>query len=264
MGTSPESGSGLASATDSAESNTPHTKNQRPSSALDTPRTRRRTEVRQPKGCEAGIASPDARVGDSLATVAGRRRGRLSSEGTKEIQAARSRVATQRRENAKRIRIQQIKNQFSSQAWALRQRTADLEREAEEETARLARVLEEKDKKERSESEAGSESTAMEEDRDDDLSNHSYAPTEVYSDSEQECWTRAAPPTQQQQGVVALHRHHAISMVIEPEQPQSFITVTREVQGINDTGSPVQRVKQYRVRPEDLESLHSDSDMEEL
>jgi hypothetical protein len=264
MSSSSVSGSGFASDTDSAEPNTPHRKQTRPSSALDTPRPRRRTEDRQrPKGYKAGtVASPDARVEDSLASVAGRRRGRHSSEGTKDIEAVRSRVAARRREDAKRIRIEQIKKQLSSEAWTLRQRAADLEREAEEEAARLARALEEKDKEKRSES--GSESTAMEEDRDEVLSNHSYAPTEVYSDSEQERWTRA-PPTHQQEGGVALHRHHAVPMVIEPSQPQPFITVTREVQGFDDvTGSPVQKVKRYRVRPEDLESLHSDSDMEEL
>jgi hypothetical protein len=201
-------------------------------------------------------------VEDSLATVAGHCRVRLSSKGKKEIEAARSRVAAQRREDAKRIRIEQVKERFLMEARALRQRAADFEREAEEDAAQLVRAMEEKDKEEISESE--SESTAMEEDRDDVLSNHSHAPTEVYSDSEQEDWTHA-PQAKQQYGGVALHRHHAVPMVIVSSQPQPFVMVTREVQDVDDvTGSPVQKIKQYRIRPEDLESLHSDSDMEEL
>jgi hypothetical protein len=259
---SSKSGPGFASDTDDADTHTPQPKNQRPSSALATPRPCPRTEDRQwPKGCKAGtVTSPDARVDDSLVSVAGRRRSR-HSEGTRDIEAARSRVAAQRREDAKRIRIKQIKKQLLSEAWALRQRAADLEREAEEMAARLAHALEENDMEKGAES--GSESTAMEEDRDEVLSNHSYAPTEVYSDSEQERWT-GAPPAQQQEGGVALHRHLVAPIIIGPSQPQGFVTVIREVQGIDDvTGSPAHKIKRYRVRPEDLVSLYSDSDMGE-
>jgi hypothetical protein len=264
MSPSSESGSGIASDTDSVETHTLRRKHTRPSSALDTPRPSRRTEDRQPKGCEVGtVASPDASM-ESLATVAGHCQPRHSSW---DIEAARQRVAAQRQEDAKRIRIEQIKQRISIEAWALRQRAVDLERELEEGTALLVCGMEEdKESEEDSGSGSGSRSrsTVIDEDRDEVLSNHSYTPTEVYSDSEQESWTR--PPLQQ--GGVTLHRHHAVPMVISPSQPEPFVTVTREVQAFNDvTGSPAHKVKRYRVRPEDLESLHSDSslsDMEEL
>jgi hypothetical protein len=220
-------------------------------------KTPRRMEGRQPKGRKAGtVASSDARVDDSLVSISGRRRARHSAKDMQGIQAARLRVAVRRREDAKKIRLEQIKKQILTEAQALRQRAADLEREAED-AARIA--------------------LEMDEEKDDDvLSNYSYAPTEVYSDSEQEYWLRPCPSPQQQQQQqrgLSSHLRHAVPKdhySSQPQEqaypvPQPFVVVTREVESFNNaTGSLVHQMKRYRVRVEDLESLHGDSDVEEL
>jgi hypothetical protein len=239
-------------------------------------KTPRRMEDRQPKGWKAETIAPsDARVEDALTSISGRRRARHSTKDMQGIQAARLRVAARRREDAKRIRLEQIKKQILTEAQALRQRAADLEREAED-AARIALEMDEEKEEDENGRESESEpSTAMEEDKDDVLSNHSYAPTEVYSDSEQEYWLRPrpAPQQQQQQRGLSSHLPHAVPMVHCSSQPQEqaypvsqrFVVVTREVESFNNaTGSLVRQMKRYRVRVEDLESLHGDSDVEEL
>jgi hypothetical protein len=259
----------------SSESNsTPHSKiTQRTLLRPRHAKTPRRTEDRRLKGRKAGtIASSDARVEN--APISGRRRARHSTKDMQGIHAARLRVAARRREDAKKIRLEQIKKQILTEARALRQRAADLEREAED-AARIALEMDEDEEEE----EKGRESepgplTAMEEDRDDVLSNYSHAPTEVYSDSEQEHWLRPRPsPQQQRQGGLSSHRRHAVPMVHCPSQPQEqanpvpqpFVVVTREVESFNNaTGSLVRQMKRYRVRVEDLESLDGDTDREEL
>jgi hypothetical protein len=58
------------------------------------------------------------------------------------LEAARQQVAQQRRDNAERIRIVQVKKLVISEAALLRQRAADLEREMEEEEAGLTGKME--------------------------------------------------------------------------------------------------------------------------
>lgn len=125
------------------------------------------------------------------------------------VEAARERVAVQRREDAERIRCEQKQKLLVVEAWALRQRAEYLEWKATE----LARREIDGETSEW-DSESGSESTESETvatpDGDETRSSQ-YAPTEVFSESEQQAWTTPATLQQWQRGLV-LHRHHALPM----------------------------------------------------
>jgi hypothetical protein len=84
-------------------------------------------------GWTDGNAPPDVSVGGDHVPVL-----KTSQVCTSDaLEAARQRVAQQRRDDAERIRIFQVKKLIISEAGLLRQRAADLEREAEEEEAGL-------------------------------------------------------------------------------------------------------------------------------
>jgi hypothetical protein len=119
-------------------------------------------------------------VTDTIASIASRRRVHSDLE---DIEAARLRVAAQRREEAKRIQIEQLQKQARLAAWQLRQCATDLEHEVAESTARLLQEME-----------VDHQSSAMTEDEDEDedgldvRSNHSYARTETseFSDDDED------------------------------------------------------------------------------
>jgi hypothetical protein len=246
-----------------AEPHTPRRQYEAPTSTLATPRLRKRTEDRRTKGCKDGIAaSSDASVGVNHASMVKHRRGRHSAPDSAEVEAARRRGAAQRREQAMKACVEQEKKRASLEAWVLRQRAADLEREAEEEEARLIGEVEMMEEEEEEEGEGEEE-----EDSDEVVSNYSYAPTEVYSAAEQECWTRPSPfkTQQQRRGGHGLHRHDAVMVHPQVTTSEPYVVVTRMVNDLNTvTGSSVQRTKRYRVRIDDLESLQGSSDMDEL
>ncbi|KAI0247921.1 hypothetical protein BJV78DRAFT_1241128 [Lactifluus subvellereus] len=288
--------SSASSDTDIVESNTPCNGHTIPPSPLRTPRPRR-TEDLQPKGCQEGmVASTDRSVTDSPASIALHRR--VTSD-LEDVDATRQRVEAWHREEATRIRLEQLQKQARLGALQLRQRADDLERENAQDAARLLQEME-----------GGTASTAMDEGEDgvDVRSNHGYTPTETSSSSdEDEYWSPpppfpfrtsnsqtghieegspaptlpATPPPQvtmegrrQAQQGHPLSRQHAVAIPLPPSstmslpgaETDSFVVVTRQVvDGLNDlTGSPVRRTKRYRVRAVDLESLYGDFDMGEL
>jgi hypothetical protein len=116
------------------------------------------------------------------------------------IEAARERVTVQREEDAERIRREQKSRLRMVEAWALKRRAAYLEWKAAELVRRGMNGESESD----SELETDSESMAT---HDEEETRSQYAPTEVFSESEQLAWTTATRQ-QWQQGLV-LHRHHA-------------------------------------------------------
>jgi hypothetical protein len=115
----------------------------------------------------------------------------LDEEG----EAARLGVELQRRRDARSIHLEQKAKQMRMESWMLKQRAERLDREADE----VDRIIERKTKEgtfdEDSESEMSeSESTMMvcDEEEEEEVRasqrSQSYAPTEVYSESEQEMW----------------------------------------------------------------------------
>jgi hypothetical protein len=111
-----------------------------------------------------------------------------------DVEAARLGVELQRHRDARRIHFEQMVKQLRVESWALKQRAELMEREADDADRLAERKMKEGtfDKDSESESESESESTMMlcdgeEEERKSERS-ESYAPTEVYSESEQESW----------------------------------------------------------------------------
>jgi hypothetical protein len=132
-----------------------------------------------------------------------------SSVQTDGVEAARERVAVQRQEDAERIRCEQKQKLLMVEVWTLKQRAGYLEWKA----AELVRRAMEGGS---SDSESGSESMDSESvatpDGDETRSSQ-YAPTEVFSESEEQAWMTPATRQQWQQGLVrVLHRHHALPM----------------------------------------------------
>ncbi|KAI0255466.1 hypothetical protein BJV78DRAFT_1175720 [Lactifluus subvellereus] len=286
---SPESSS--SSDTDTTEPNTPNRGQPTPSPPLRTPKPWRTKDLQPEDWQEGTVASTDRSVIDSLVSIASRRKAPSDLE---DVEAARRRVEAQRRDEAKRIRVEQLQKQARLGAWKLRQHADDLEREAAEHAARLLGEMEEA---------TASTAAAMDEDGLEVRSNHSYTPTETSSSDDDEYWSsspslpfytptlqageideRSPTPTlpatpspsirRQAQQPRPLSRQHAVAIPLASSptssppgaETQSFVVVAREViDGLNElTGSPVRRTKQYRVRAADLESLHEDSDMEEV
>ena len=195
-----------------------------------------------------------------------------------EVEAARRRVEAQRRQEAKRIHIEQLQKQARLEAWKLRQRADDLEQEAGESAARLLQE--------------DTTPVAMDEDKNgfDVQSNHSYPPTETSESSDDdEQWLSPPPlrfhtPTSQTRHIEDFERSQTPTQPATPPpsqlgpqvrmethrhaQPEttSFVVVSRQVvDGLNVlTGLPVLQTKQYRVHAMDLESLYGDFNMEKL
>ena len=120
------------------------------------------------------------------------------------VEAARLGVELQRHRDARRIHFEQKVKQLRVESWALKQRAELMEREADDADRLAERKMKEGtfDKDSKSES----ESTMMvcdgeEEERESERS-ESYAPTEVYSESEQESWG-----LMYQQGVAVQLKH---------------------------------------------------------
>jgi hypothetical protein len=166
---SSESSSSSGSGTDTVEPNAPASGNYETASLLlRTPRPRR-TEDLQPEDCPEGtVTSTDGSVTDTLSFTASRRKVPSYRD---DVEAARRRVEAQRRQEAKRIRIEQLQKQARLEAWKLRQQADDLEQETAKGVAHLLRE---------------DRSTSMDEDEDgfDVQSNHSYAPTETSEPSD--------------------------------------------------------------------------------
>jgi hypothetical protein len=180
-------------------------------------------------------------VQNSLAVIVGRCRARYSTESVRDIEAAQCQA------DNRKIRQEQMKRRLKMEAWMLQQRAAGPEREAEEDAERLVIEMEkggdEKSRKFEFES-------SMEEDKDDVRSSHLEAAPR--SPNASAPCTADGPPTRP---------------TTETSEHQPFIVpvVTTDMEGLNDvTGSPVHQTKRYRVGAEDLESLHGDSDMDEL
>jgi hypothetical protein len=108
-----------------------------PTPTLDELRLCQRMENSQPKGWTDGNAPPGVSVNGDHAPTQKTSQVCSSDPPSDAVEAARQRVAQQRRDNAERIRIFQAKKLISLEAGLLRQRAADLEREAEEEEAEL-------------------------------------------------------------------------------------------------------------------------------
>jgi hypothetical protein len=124
---------GVVSDTDHTEPHALPPRNRTPTSALNNPRLRPRTENRQPKGWKHGsTASSDMSVGSNHASVIKKRQDHHSAPTSDEIEAARHRVPQQRPADAERTCIQQEKKLMALEAARLRQRAADLEREEED------------------------------------------------------------------------------------------------------------------------------------
>jgi hypothetical protein len=98
------------------------------------------------------------------------------------IEAARERAAVQRPEDAEKIRREQKEKQFWMEVGALKQRAAYLEWKAEEMIRRHRET-----EGEESDSEASSTATP-------DGGGSGYAPTEVFSESEQQLWVTTPIP----------------------------------------------------------------------
>jgi hypothetical protein len=129
------------------------------------------------------------------------RRGRRSTDA--ELEAAQLRIELQRRRDARRIRREQRVKRLRIESWALKQRAMLWDRQADEmdKLAAERKVKEDNDDDSYSDSEF-SESTMMVCDDDDEEERASersdaHAPTEVYSESEQQTWALMF----QQQGV---------------------------------------------------------------
>jgi hypothetical protein len=114
-----------------------------------------------------------------------------------ELEAARLGVEAQRRRDARRIRREQTVKRLRVESWALTQRAECIKRKADEMNKLAERRLKEGTfDDDDSESESESESTMMmvcdddDDDEDERASQRSdtYAPTEVYSESEQQTW----------------------------------------------------------------------------
>jgi hypothetical protein len=144
-----------------AEPHAPRPENAPPTPTLDEPRACRRAGNSQPTGWTDGKAPSGESVDCNHVIVTKPSRVCHSDEA---LEAARQRVARQRRDDAERIRRIQERKLMLVEADLLRQRAADLEREAEEEATGLAG--------------SNLESTVMEDDTHEVDSN--YARTEVY------------------------------------------------------------------------------------
>jgi hypothetical protein len=122
-----------------------------------------------------------------------------------DVKAARSRVQQQRDLDAKRIHYEQKSKRLWVESWALEQRSKALAREAEELDRWIVRKVKEGTFDDDSEPvpEPEPEATMMAIDNDHDEAeiaserSDAYAPTEVFSESEQQAWVLLA----QQQGV---------------------------------------------------------------
>jgi hypothetical protein len=120
-----------------------------------------------------------------------------------DLKAARSRVQLQRDLDAKRIHYEQRSKRLKIEAWVLGQRSLALTREADELDRWLARKIKEGTLDDDSELEPVPEPEATMMTCDDDETERAsersdaYAPTEVYSESDQQAWVLLA----QQQGI---------------------------------------------------------------
>ncbi|KAH9976872.1 hypothetical protein BGW80DRAFT_884833 [Lactifluus volemus] len=181
-----------------AERHAPRLQRHRTPSTLDIPRHQLGSEGNQSNGLQGGSsASSDTDV-DGFNARPDHGNSSVQTDG---VEAARERVAVQRQENAERIRREQRQKIFAVEAWSLRQRAEYLEWKA-------AELVRREMEGGASDSESGSESVAT---PDGDEAESQYAPTEVFSESEQQAWTTPATRQQWQQGLV-LHRHHALPM----------------------------------------------------
>jgi hypothetical protein len=196
----------LPSDADTAELRAPHPKNATPPSTPDIRRPKKGMEGSQSWGLQGGpTASSDAGGENHRRTI------RSCQDTYAGVEAARLKVELQRHRDARRIFHEQKAKRLRMEAWALRQRAELLDRQADE----VDRKMKEGTFDDDSESELSeSESTVMEcvnddeEERASQLS-ESYAPTEVYSESEQQTWALMYQP---QQGVVcnfSIVRGHA-------------------------------------------------------
>ncbi|KAH9974887.1 hypothetical protein BGW80DRAFT_1559387 [Lactifluus volemus] len=180
---------------DTAELRAPQPKTTGPLSTPDIPTPRNGMEGSQSWGLQGGSTASSDAGGEN------RRRTIRSGQDTHvDVEAARLKVELQRHRDARRIFHEQKAKRLRMEAWALRQRAELLDRQADEEDRKMKEGTVDDD----SESELSeSESTVMEcvnddeEERASQLS-ESYAPTEVYSESEQQTWGLMYQP---QQGV---------------------------------------------------------------
>jgi hypothetical protein len=178
--------------TDTAELRAPRKKNATPPSTPDIPRPRKGMESR---GLQGGSTAPSD-AGEE--TRRGDIRARRSTSA--ELEAARLGVELQRRRDARRIRREQRAKRLRMESWALTQRAALFNRQADElDKLAAKRKMKEggtfdNDDDSESESSESSESTMMmvcdDDDKEERASERSdtYAPTEVYSESEQQTW----------------------------------------------------------------------------
>jgi hypothetical protein len=125
------------------------------------------------------------------------RRGSLRSRQDRracaDVEAARLEVERQRRRDASRIHFEQKLKQLRMESWALRQRAELIDREADDVDRLIERKMREGTFDDNSDSELSeSESTVLacddEEDERASQRSSTYAPTEVFSESEQQSW----------------------------------------------------------------------------
>ncbi|KAH9971226.1 hypothetical protein BGW80DRAFT_1253475 [Lactifluus volemus] len=188
-----------------AEPRAPRPKDTGSLSTPDILRPRNGMEGSQSRGIQGGFTASLDAGGEN------RRRNIRSGQDTyADVEAARLEVELQRRRDARRIFHEQKTKRLRMVSWALKQRAELLESQADEVDRLIERMMKEGTFNDHFESElfeSESESTVMEcnndegEERGSQLS-ESYAPTEVYSESEQQTWALMYQP---QQGV-ALQR----------------------------------------------------------
>ncbi|KAH9979287.1 hypothetical protein BGW80DRAFT_1523344 [Lactifluus volemus] len=181
-----------------AELRAPHPKNPIPPSAPDIPRPGNGMEGSQSWGLQGGSTASSDAGGENRS-----RKIRSRQDTYADVEAARLTVELQRHRDARRILREQKVKRLRMEAWALVQRAEHFNRQADEEDKLIKRkkegAIDDDSESELSESEP----SVMECDNDDEEErasqlSESYAPTEVYSESEQQTWALMYQP---QQGV---------------------------------------------------------------
>jgi hypothetical protein len=186
---------------DATELRAPHRKAVNPSTP-DIPQPSKGMESGQSWGLQEGsTASSDA--GGEIQI-----RSRQDAQACADVEVARLEVEQQRRRDAKRIYYEQKAKWLRMESWALKQRAEHLDREADEMDRMIERKMKEgtfDDDYESELSESESTMKACDDDEEERASesqrSESYAPTEVYSESEQQTWALMYQP---QQGVSLL------------------------------------------------------------